>query len=105
MFYQPGDKDRSTDLPEADQTSARKASLPYERPQNGATAVVHVNRAPVPSYEEATRRNNVDEMSVKPKVETLSRSSEVVSRKNEKGKHHEEDEKKKPPVWYEYGEV
>ena len=108
MFYQPGDKDRSADLPEADQKSSRKASLPYDRPQNGATAVVHVKRAPIPSYEEATRRNNSvinDDVSVKPRGESLSRSSEVVSRKNEKGKHHEEGEKKKPSVWYEYGEV
>ena len=109
MFYQPGEKDKAIDLPEADQKPARKESLPHDRSENGATAILQVKRAPIPSYEEATRRSNAivsTEISVKPKKDDATRTGEaVVSRKNEKVKNHEEGEKKKSSVWYEYGEV
>ena len=109
VFYQPTEKDRPDDLPEADQTALGKesVSLLNERSENGATALPQP-RAAIPSYEEATRRNNTvmsKEVIVTPKRENLVRSSEVVHSKNEKVRSNEDNDKKKSSIWYEYGEV
>ncbi len=107
IFYQPLDKDRAEDLPEADQRTPRKEGAVYDgqgtksRMQAGVNSNSEPHRS-TPMPEASTPKNDSNAQA---RTSSSGSSSSKQDKHEKPGSKDNSAEKKKNALWYDYGNV